>query len=155
MLRGDITRSETWCVFPCPALNCEQTKHNIMKFSVFCINWVPASLFRPWCRLLNMEAQQHLTHSCIFKINYRSHQCQSTVMKKQSAKKLKVHVSFIFSLQSDKCSASGSKDTAHSNHEVGPTASYNMMMTGSSTLGQSDPHICVKNWGLFTPQKTM
>ena len=25
-------------VFPCIAPNCEQTKHNMKKFSVFCIN---------------------------------------------------------------------------------------------------------------------
>jgi len=30
-------------VFPCSAHNCEQTTHNMKKFSVFCINWLPPS----------------------------------------------------------------------------------------------------------------
>ena len=31
----DIIRGDA---FPCPASNCEQTKHNIQKFSVFCMD---------------------------------------------------------------------------------------------------------------------
>ncbi len=66
-----------------------------------------------------------------------------------------LHVSFIFSLEWDKCSPSGSKDTAHSNHGVGLRASYNMMMTGSPSLGQSDPRIGIINLSLFTSLKTI
>ncbi len=52
-----------------------------------------------------MHAAHHggttnLTHSYNFKINSRSHQCQSTVMKAQFAMKLKLHVFFIFSTES-------------------------------------------------------
>ena len=140
----------------CVSLSCTQlwtneTQHNEV-FSI--LHTLTASFFTTWCRLLNMEAQQHLTHSCNFKMNSRSHQCQSTVMKAQSAKKLKLHVSFIFSLECDECSSSGSKDTVHSNHGVGPRASYNMM-TGSPSLGQSDPHIGIINLSLFTSQETI
>ena len=105
------------CVsFSCTKLWTNKTQHN----EVFRIlHKLTASFFRTWSTLLNMEAQQHLTHSCNFEINSRSHQCQSTVMKGQFTKKLKLHVSLIFSLQWDKCSVSGSKDTAHSNHGVG------------------------------------
>ena len=140
----------------CVSLSCtklwtNKTQHNEV-FSI--LHKLTASFFRTWSTLLNMEAQQHLTHSCNFEINSRSHQCQSTVMKGQFTKKLKLHVSFIFSLEWDKCSVSGSKDTAHSNHGVGPRASYNMM-TGSPSLGQSDPHIGIINFSHFTSQKTI
>ena len=119
----------------CVSLSCTQlwtnkTQHNEV-FSI--LHKLTASFCRTWCRLLNMEAQQHLTHSCNFKINSRSHQCRSMVMKAQCAMKLKLHVSFIFSLEWDKCSVSGSKDTAHSNHVVDPRASYNMMTGSPST----------------------
>jgi hypothetical protein len=36
MLHGDITFDQSHGdVLPCPAPNCEKTKHNIKKFSVF------------------------------------------------------------------------------------------------------------------------
>ena len=110
--------SKLWCVHLLwTQLWTNKTQHTDI-FSI--LHQVTASLFRTWCTLLNMEAQQHLTHSYNFKINSRSHQCQSTVMKAQFAMQLKLHVSFIFSTEWDKCSPSGSKDTAHSNHGVGP-----------------------------------
>jgi len=44
MPHGDITFDPSHGdVFPCPAPNCEQTKHNIKKFSVYCITWMPPS----------------------------------------------------------------------------------------------------------------
>ncbi len=80
-----------WCVHLLwTQLWTNKTQHTDI-FSI--LHQLTASLFRTWCTLLNMEAQQHLTHSYNFKINSRSHQCQSTVMKGQFTKKLKLHVS--------------------------------------------------------------
>ena len=72
---SDAPRRHIWSshgdVFHCPAANCEQMKHNIKKFSVIS-HHLTASFFRTWHRLLQMEAQQHLTHSCNFKINSKA-----------------------------------------------------------------------------------
>jgi len=46
----------------------------------------------------------------------------------------KLNTFFIFSLDGDKCSAASSKETAHNNHRVGHTASYNMVMTDCKSL---------------------
>jgi len=53
----------------------------------------------------------------------------------------------------DMCSASGSNETAHSNHGVGPRAST-MVLIGSSSP-ESDPHTVIINSYLFTSQKTL
>ena len=77
-----------WCVsLPYTQLWTNKTQHE----EIFIIlHQLPASPFRTWNRLINMEAQQHWTHSYNFKINYKSHQCQSMVMMAQSAMQLKL-----------------------------------------------------------------
>jgi hypothetical protein len=63
---------------------------------------------------------------------------------------VKLHIFFIFFLDGDKFSASGSKETAHSNNGVGPRDSHNMVMKGSP-FWQSGPHTVIINLG-FSPQ---
>jgi len=55
-----------WCVpSPCTQLWTNTTQHKeIFRIS----HHLTASLFRIWHRLINMEAQQHWTHSCYFQI---------------------------------------------------------------------------------------
>ena len=48
--------------------------------------------------------------------------------------KFKFNTFFIFSLDVDKRSAAGSKETAHNNHRVGYRANYNLVMTGWKSL---------------------
>jgi len=50
-------------------------------------------------------------------------------MKAWSAMKAKLEAFFIFSINGDKSSALGSKETAESNEGVDPKPSYNMVMT--------------------------
>jgi len=53
-------------------------------------------------------------------------------------KNFKLNTFFIFSLDGGKCSAAGSKETAHNNHRVGHRASYNMVMTDCKSLPSSN-----------------
>jgi hypothetical protein len=64
---------------------------------------------------LTEAAQQHSTHSCNFKIDSKSHQCHTVVIMALRPMKLRLHAFFIFSVNGDKGSVSGSKETTNSN----------------------------------------
>jgi len=58
-------------------------------------------------------------------------------------------------LRWDMCSASGSNETAHSNHRMGPTASYYGGERKFLPFWKSDPQTVIINSCLFTSQKTI
>jgi hypothetical protein len=63
------------------------------------------------------------------------------VMKAQSAMKLQLHAFFIFSINRDKSSALGSKETADSDDRVDLEPRYNMVMTESPFPFGNQTHI--------------
>ena len=63
------------------------------------------------------------------------------VMKAQCVMKVKLHAFFIFSINGDKSSASGSKETADSNDWVDPEPIYYMVMTESPFPFHKQIHI--------------
>jgi len=80
--RHHIWSKSWWCVpLPCTQLWTNKTQHKEI-FSI--LHQLTASVFRPWCKLHNMEVQQHWTHFCNFKTNYKNYQCRSMTMKARS-----------------------------------------------------------------------
>ena len=93
MLHGDITLDQNHGdVSLCPASTCGKSKHNINKFSVFCIIWLPSSEYDTGCSTWRQNSTEHIP--VILK-------CWNMVMKAQSTMKSKLHA---FSLHGEMCS---------------------------------------------------
>ena len=77
------------------------------------------------------------------------------IMNAQGAVKVKFHAFFILSLERGKCSGLSSKETAHSNHQVGPAASSDMVMTDVPPLSHNQTYIAITTLSPFVSQITI